>query len=94
MEHIETLEIIHPVILPQEQDANTENKRSSFIEANTIEMSLEEIKSRHIIPVFVKDNETLISHDEFIDAASSITADVFNGEQILRPSIRVSHPIK
>jgi hypothetical protein len=57
-------------------------------------MSLEEIKSRHIIPVFVKDNETLISHDEFIDAASTITADIFHGEHILRPSIRVSHPIK
>ena len=94
MEHIETSEIIHPVILPQEQDVNTKNKRSSFIEANTIDMSLEEMKSRHIIPVFVKDNETLISHDEFIDAASAITADVFQGEKILPPSIRVSHPIK
>jgi hypothetical protein len=92
MGHIEISEIIQPIILPQEQELN--NKRSSFIEANTIEMSLEEMKSRHIIPVFVKDNETLISHDEFIDAATTIAADVFHGEHILRPSIRVSHPIK
>lgn len=94
MEHIETTEIIGPVMLPEDQDTNTKNKHSSFIEANTIEMSLEEMKSRHIIPVFVKDNETLISHDEFIDAASAITADVFQGEQISTPSIRVSHPVK
>ena len=57
-------------------------------------MSLHEIRNKHIIPVFVKDNETLISHDEFIEASSSITADVFHGEHILKPSIRVSHPIK
>jgi hypothetical protein len=94
MEHIVTPEIINPVMLPEDQDTNTKNKHSSFIEANTIEMSLEEMKSRHIIPVFVKDNETLISHDEFIDAASVITADVFHEEQISTPSIRVSHPIK
>jgi hypothetical protein len=94
MEHIEISEIINPVMLPKDQETNTKNKHSSFIEANTIEMSLEEMKSRHIIPVFVKDNETLISHDEFIDTASAITADVFHGEQISTPSIRVSHPIK
>ncbi len=65
-----------------------------FIEANTLETTLEEIRSRHIIPVFVKDNEPLISHDEFIISASVIAADVFHGERILRPSVRVSHPVK
>ena len=60
------------------------SKQKHFIEANTIESSLEEMRSDHIIPVFVKDNETLISHDEFIDAASEITADIFHGERILK----------
>ena len=94
MEHIEISEIIHPIILPQEEQLTSKNTRSSFIEANTIEMPLSEMKKRHIIPVFVKDNETLISHSDFIDSAYAITADVFNGEHILKPSIRVSHPIK
>ncbi len=94
MEHIETPEIIHPIILPQEEQLTSKNTRSYFIEANTIEMPLSEMKKRHIIPVFVKDNETLISHSDFIDSAYAITADVFNGEHILKPSIRVSHPIK
>lgn len=65
-----------------------------FIEANTIENTLEEIKERHIIPVFIKDNETVISHADFIEATMQATAEIFPGETILKPSIRLSHPIK
>lgn len=67
---------------------------SSFIEANTIESSLEEIKEHHIIPVFIKDNEPLISQTDFIEATQRIAAEVFDGEVILKPSVRLSHPIK
>lgn len=79
--------LVHPV-----ESASSSSK--PFIEANTLEVTLQEIRNRHIIPVFVKDNEPLISHDEFIEAAATITADVFQGEQILKPIVRVSHPIK
>jgi hypothetical protein len=91
----QNIEIIDLPFVPdviQPVQINSTNK--PFIEANTLEMSLKEIKNKHLVPVFVKDNETLISHSDFIDAASTITADVFHGERILRPSIRVSHPIK
>jgi hypothetical protein len=81
-------EVIQPV------EVATPTIQKPFIEANTLETTLEEIRSRHIIPVFVKDNEPLISHDEFIISASVIVADVFHGERILRPSVRVSHPVK
>jgi hypothetical protein len=42
----------------------TENKSTSkpFIQANTQEVSLDEIKDNHLIPVFIKDNEPLINH--------------------------------
>lgn len=80
------VKIHHPV--------EVESTSKLFIEANTLASSLEEIRNKHIIPVFVKDNEPLISHDEFIEAAATITADVFHGEQILKPVVRVSHPIK
>lgn len=95
MELIETLlpVVVRPAINQVEPD-QTDSKPSQFIEANTIPVSLDEIKNNHIIPVFVKDNETLISHADFIDAASTIAADVFHGEQILYPQVRVSHPIK
>ena len=90
IEIIEELPFIPDIIMPVQMNSTSK----PFIEANTLEMSLHEIRNKHIIPVFVKDNETLISHDEFIDAASTITSDIFHGEHILRPSIRVSHPIK
>ena len=85
-----TLELV-PVSQTNVHNTSTD---TPFIQANTIGCSLEEIKQEHIIPVFVKDNEPLISHDEFIDATLDIATDVYHGEMILKPSIRVSHPIK
>ena len=65
-----------------------------FIEANTVEVSFEEVKEKHIIPVFVKDNEPVISHTEFIEAMVYEVKKVYHAETILNPSIRLSHPIK
>jgi hypothetical protein len=65
-----------------------------FIQANTEETSLQIIKESHIIPVFIKDNEPLISHADFIETAMQVVSEVYDGETILKPSIRVSHPIK
>jgi Domain of unknown function, B. Theta Gene description (DUF3871) len=65
-----------------------------FIQANTIENTLDEIRSSHVIPVFIKDNEPVISHSDFIESALDIVSEVYPGETILRPSIRLSHPIK
>lgn len=65
-----------------------------FIMANTTGISLKEIREHHIIPVFVKDNEPVISHADFIDTAVDVVQHVFQREAILSPSIRISHPIK
>jgi hypothetical protein len=72
----------------------TKSSTSPFIEANTVECSLDEIKQQHIIPVWLKDNEQMISHAEFIHTTISQVKDVFHGEHILQPNIRLSHPIK
>jgi hypothetical protein len=66
----------------------------AFIEANTVGGTLDEINNKHIIPVFVKENEPVIAHGEFIDATMQAISSVFAGEAILRPNIRLSHPIK
>ncbi|WP_409028815.1 DUF3871 family protein [Gracilimonas sediminicola] len=71
-----------------------EKQRSPFIEANTEAIKLETIQQDHIIPVFIKDNEPLISMPDFIDMAVGVTHHVFNGEDVREPQIRVSHPIK
>ena len=66
----------------------------AFVEANTVGGSLHELNNKHIIPVFVKENEPAISHGEFIDATMQAVSGIFKGETILRPNIRLSHPIK
>ncbi|GAA5521519.1 DUF3871 family protein [Aliifodinibius salicampi] len=67
---------------------------SPFIEANTEVRDIQMLKNQDIIPVFVKDNEPLISHAEFIDRTVGIAHHVFEGETITKPQIRVSHPVK
>lgn len=66
----------------------------SFIEANTFECTLDEIRQNHIIPVWLKDNEPLISHSEFIETTMNIASDIYHNQRVLQPSIRLSHPIK
>ncbi|MBS1917879.1 MAG: DUF3871 family protein [Bacteroidetes bacterium] len=65
-----------------------------FIDANTVQSTLHEIKGSHIIPVFVKDNETAISHAEFIEATNDVVNSIYTHEIIKPPQIRLSHPIK
>lgn len=79
---------------PFELDTIESASEKSFIMANTIGSTQDEMKSQHIIPVFIKDNEPVISHSDFIEAMQSATEEIFSGETILSPSIRLSHPIK
>jgi len=93
MEHTDILlpAVIPEIITPVETEP-VASKRNSFIEANTVPGNLDEIRTNHLIPVF-SNNEPLISHADFIDVASTLTADLFHGEHIMRPEIRVSHPV-
>src|SRR5688572_13081445 len=81
-------------IQPLKTREPSSSSERAFILANTERSSLEQIRREHVIPVFIKDNEPVISHTDFIDITSSAVADVFRGETILKPSVRVSHPIK
>lgn len=73
---------------------NIESSSTAFIEANTIDVSLTEIKEEHIIPVFAKTNEPLISHSDFIETTYHMASGFFSNEQIHQPNIRVSHVVK
>lgn len=68
--------------------------RRNFIEANTTEVSLNHLKNDCVIPNFAKDNETTISHHEFINSAIEVVEDILGYKGILKPDIRVSHQIK
>lgn len=67
---------------------------SSFIEANTIKVDLKHLKDDCIIPVFSKDNESTISHFQFISKAYEVVKELFPDFSPKEPEIRVSHEIK
>ena len=55
-------EIIEPV-----NEVNNVKRTNHFIEANTVEVTLDQLKNDCITPVFAKDNELTISHPLFIE---------------------------
>lgn len=65
-----------------------------FIVANTIEVPLLHLQQDCIIPVFSKDNEKTIAHQEFIEVIMEAVTRVFPQHTIAEPEIRVSHQIK
>jgi hypothetical protein len=86
-EVMEVEEIIEPKGLE-------DNANEHFLNANTEVIFLDDLRSRCIIPVFSKDNESTISHPEFINTVAEIGSRFFSGERMTEPAIRVSHPIK
>lgn len=86
----------------QRIEAHQENKQveeksykdKPFIEANTQAVNLYHLKNDCIIPVFSKDNEKTIAHQEFIDVVMNAAQKVFPIQSITEPEIRVSHQIK
>jgi hypothetical protein len=67
--------------------------KGNFLEANTQQVTLSHLKEECIIPVY-SDNESTISHAQFIEATTEVVHSVFSGNQILQPNVRISHVIK
>lgn len=80
----------NPAVLAESRD----NQPNPFILANTSEVTLHHLQSDCIIPVFSKDNEKTIAHQEFIEVVLSAVQKVFPHHSITEPEIRVSHQIK
>lgn len=78
-------------IVEVHDEPKAESSRS-FIEANTLDVTLEHLRNDCIIPVF-RDNEKTISHYEFINAVDLATREHFGDSGLLPAQIRVSHPI-
>lgn len=84
-------EIVHSSQIPSENKVYPQNP---FIEANTKEASLSTLKHDCIIPVFSKDNEKTLAHQEFIEIAQDCVSKMFSHHTIEVPEVRVSHQIK
>jgi hypothetical protein len=88
------MENLFPIIQNGVAQKKEQLPRKPFIEANSMEIPLHHLQHECIIPVFAKDNECTISHQEFIDTAVLATSDALGGVFIEHPEIRVSHQIK
>jgi hypothetical protein len=81
-------ELMSESIQPELEDSS---KAPVFIEANTLEVSKTDLLTKCTIPVFAKDNEATISHNDFISSVEQVVGGYYPDT---RTQIRVSHPIK
>ena len=65
-----------------------------FIQANTVEVTVEHLANDCVTPVFAKDNELTINHVCFIHTVEDCVKDFFRGEQVNEAQVRASHVIK
>ena len=89
---MELVKVNSEIVQPNNQMEKTTSDQ--FMKANTKAVNMDTLSRDCIIPVFAKDNQTTISHQDFIETACNMVEFVFKGEEILKPAIRVSHPIK
>jgi hypothetical protein len=67
---------------------------NGFIDANTLAVDIPILQEQTIIPAFAKDNESTISHADFVESIYEVVNRIFPAETIANPSVKVSHPIK
>ena len=92
---MELLAVRNTPVMEIIEDSKIENtSKTRFIEANTLNVSLSHLKEECIIPVFAKDNETTISHYEFINTIQEALQEILGHNTQLKLDIRVSHVIK
>ena len=82
------------VVEPVEEVTSKVKLSKHFIEANTVQVTMEHLVEDCVTPVFAKDNELTISHPSFIRTVEDATRDFFKGEQVDAALIRASHIIK
>ena len=65
----------------------------NFLEANTNAITLEELAEQCVVPTWAN-QELTISHQDFISTVHDAACNVFAGETINSPEIRVSHIVR
>ena len=65
----------------------------NFLEANTNAITLEELAEQCVVPTWAN-QELTISHQDFISTVHDAACNVFAGETINTPDIRVSHIVR
>ena len=91
---MELVALNQQIVNNQEIESSSISNNNRFIEANTQQVSLSHLKNECTIPVFAKDNESTISHYEFVNTVRETAQQLFPGGTVMMPNIRTSHIIK
>ncbi len=65
----------------------------SFLDANTNEITMDELKNLCVVPTWAN-QELTISHQDFIDCVHDAAQSFYQGETVNAPAIRVSHIVR
>ena len=65
----------------------------SFLDANTNQISMDELKTQCVVPTWAN-QELTISHQDFIESVWDAAQSFYQGEQLTKPTIRVSHIVR
>ncbi|MDY6261779.1 MAG: DUF3871 family protein, partial [Succinivibrio sp.] len=65
----------------------------SFLEANTNQITLDELRNQCVVPTWAN-QELTISHQDFIEAVHDAAQSFYQGETVTAPDIRVSHIVR
>ena len=74
-------------------DLNLEPSSVNFLEANTNAITLEELAEQCVVPTWAN-QELTISHQDFIQTVHDAACNIFAGETVNSPEIRVSHIVR
>ena len=74
-------------------DFNLEPSSVNFLEANTNAITLEELAEQCVVPTWAN-QELTISHQDFIQTVHDAACNIFAGETVNSPEIRVSHIVR
>ena len=65
----------------------------SFLEANTNQITLDELRNQCVVPTWAN-QELTISHQDFIEAVHDAARSFYQSETVTAPDIRVSHIVR
>ena len=65
----------------------------SFLEANTNQITLDELKTQCVVPTWAN-QELTISHQDFIETVHDAAQSFYQGELVTAPDVRVSHIVR
>ena len=71
----------------------TTTSRVSFLDANTNHITIDELKTQCVVPTWAN-QELTISHQDFIESVWDAAQSFYQGEQLTKPTVRVSHIVR